>query len=457
MTHQYPQVRDALAALVPQALTRLAQMQPDGPRFITLPDQDGWARDSQEIFRQRTRRVWDHPGELIAPWWWRELPAEAALQAALRAHPEVLKRLDNQVGFPFSTRSRDVRTILILQFLSPQVLDKDTYDFHPELFDNCYNRLEAGLLQQQVHMIEIVPLLGLTAALEPLELHDGLSIRPLTDLELSAGIQVLGIPVEAGAGTTNLTVSYLNQHALVRTHTYPIHYGPLAEPVVPLALPSFAEPANRLVTALRLVCGGTVTLGRPIQLQDPQDFDAHPGYSASNTPVDIPDLTSPTVIQDAGQLRAVTAVSAVLALPAVTGDRPLMMALRRLHAAANRAAPEDKLIDLLIAAEALFITRNGLNAHGSKSDKLAAGAVALLSGAPALAATDANIEQHIVSAYRYRNHLMHADTAAPAIRLLSGAATSDLAALTADLHRLMRHALLTTLIAVGSQAVSSQP
>lgn len=449
MICRYPDLRSALANLVRQAMGRLAQIQPGGPQFVVLPDQDGWARHSQEILLQRTRRVWDHPGELGTPWWWRDLPAEVALQAALDVHPEVRERLSNQVGFPFSTRARDLRTVLILQLLTPQVHAHKTYDFDADLLDACYDRLEAGLLQQQVRMVEFVPLLGLASAIGPLELPDDLSIRPMTDLELSIGIQTMGVPIEARAGTTNLTVSYMNQHALVRGHMFGIHYGPLPGQVVPLPLPSFAEPADRLVTALRLVCGGTVTFGRPVQYQDPEDFDAHPGYSAANTLVQAPDLTAPTVISDADQLRAITAVYVVLASPTVTGDRPLMMTLRRVLAAGTREVPEDKLIDLLIAAEALFITRNGLNAPGSKSDKLATGATALLSGDPTLAATDAQITQHIVGAYRYRNHLMHAGTQAPTIHLLDGGPATDLAALVADLYRLMRRAVLKTLRALA--------
>ena len=456
--HRYPDVHATLSDVVQQALEALATMQPGGPQFRELPDQAEWKRQHQETLLQHTRHIWEHPAEVASRSWWRELAAYPSLQTALDAHPEVRDRLDALTGFPFSLRARDLRTILILQMLSPQVEAARGYAFDQGVFDACYRRLEAGVLQQHVRMIEFVPLLGLASAYEPVQLPDGMTVRLMTDLELSMGIQTLGVPVSDRSGTTNLTVARGNQFALVREHTFPVQYGAPADPVTtPLALPSFEAEAHRLIDALRLVCGGSVSLGRPVQYQDPGDFDAHPGYSAARTRVETPDPAATTVLYGVNQLKAVIAVYNALGHAAVTGDRLLMMVLRRVQMASTRALPEDRLIDLAIAAEALFISRPGLTVRGSKSPTIAEGAVDLLTGDPLLAASDDNIRQHIISAYQRRNYVMHTLERAPALHLLGGASGASLDALVCDFARLMRRAVLLSVIAAQPATPQTQP
>ncbi|MEY9860999.1 hypothetical protein ABH935_006637 [Catenulispora sp. GAS73] len=390
--HHYPDVHAALSDAIQQALEVPAAAQPGGPQFRELPDQAGWERHHQETLLQRTRSIWDHPAEVASRSWWRGLAAYPSFQAALDAHPEVRDRLDALVGFPFSLRGRDLRTILILQMLSPQIEAARGYDFDQDMFDACYRRLEAGVLQQHVRMIEFMPLLGLASAYEPVQLPDGMTLRLMTDLELSMGIQTLGVPVSDRSGTTSLTVAVGNQFALVLEHTFPVQYGAPADPVtMPLALPSFEDEAHRLIDALRLACGGSVSLGRPVQYQDPGDFDAHPGYPAARIRVKTPDPGATTVLYGTNQFEAVIAAYNALGQAAVTGDWLLMMVLRRVQMTSTRALPEDRLIDLAIAAEALFISHPGLNAPGSKSPKIAEDAADLLTGDPVLAASDENI------------------------------------------------------------------
>ena len=456
--HHYPDVHATLSDVVQQALEVLATMQPGGPQFRELPDQAEWTRHHQETMLQRTRHIWDHPAEVASRSWWRELAAYPSFQAALDAHPEVRDRLDALVGFPFSLRGRDLRTILILQMLSPQVEAARDYDFDQNVFDACYRWLEAGILQQHVHMIEFVPLLGLASAYEPVQMPDGMTVRMMTDLELSMGIQTLGVPVSDRSGTTSLTVARENQLAFVRERTFPVQYGAPVNPVTtPLALPSFEGEAHRLVDALRLVCGGSVSLGRPVQYQDPGDFDAHPGYSAARTRVETPDPAAKTVLYGADQLEAVIAAYTALGHEAVTGDRLLMMVLRRVQMTSTRALPEDRLVDLAIAAEALFISRPGLNVRGSKSPTIAEGAVDLLTGDPVLAASDDDIRQHIISAYRWRNYVMHTLERAPAVHLLGGASGASLEALVSDFSRLMQRAVLLSVIAAQPATLQTQP
>ena len=456
--HHYPDVYATLSDVVQQALETLATMQPGGPQFRELPDQAEWKRHHQETLLQRTRHVWDYPAAVASPSWWRELAAYPSLQTALDAHPEVRDRLDAMAGFPFSLRGRDLRIILILQMLSPQVELARSYAFDHGVFGICYRRLEAGVLQRHVRMIEFVPLLGLASAYEPLQLPDGMALRQMTDLELSMGIQTLGVPVSDRSGTTNLTVAVDNQFALVREHTFPVQYGAPTDPVAtPLPLPSFGSEAHRLIDALRLVCGGSASLGRPVQYQNPGDFDAHPGYSAARTQVETPDSAATTILSGAEQLEAVLAAYRALGHAAVTSDRLLMMALRRVQLASTRALPEDRLIDLAIAAEALFISRPGLNVRGRQSAKIAEGAVDLLTSDPILAASDDNIRQHVISAYQCRNNVMHTLEQAPALHLLGGTSGASLDALVNDFARLMRRAVLLSVIAAQPVTLQIQP
>ena len=97
-----------------------------------------------------------------------------------------------------------------------------------------------------------------------------------------------------------------------------------------------------------------------------------------------------------------------LRLPNVQQDHSLQVTIRRLVIAGTRNDDSDRLIDLSIAAEALFIQRGNLP-RGTKGDKIAAGAAQLLGDDPQLSASTTEISDFMAEIYRARNAEIHGD------------------------------------------------
>ncbi|MFJ1562651.1 hypothetical protein ACIOG8_00170 [Streptomyces erythrochromogenes] len=134
--------------------------------------------------------------------------------------------------------------------------------------------------------------------------------------------------------------------------------------------------------------------------------------------------------------------------PAVTADRPLSTATRQVVLAGSRGLIEDRLLNLITAAEAVFITRLGRRSrNGEKAVLLASGAAGRLTGDLTLGTpTSENIEALIRSVYRWRNAEVHGGQhRTDPFRRLDGTTTNDLATVAEDLDRMMRRALLPAL------------
>jgi hypothetical protein len=75
-------------------------------------------------------------------------------------------------------------------------------------------------------------------------------------------------------------VSRFDQWALMTARAYPVaDGGPIAAPQPP-AFPTLYEPANSLITALRIVCGGSVVATRSMFAQADDEFPIVQGVSA---------------------------------------------------------------------------------------------------------------------------------------------------------------------------------
>ncbi|MFD0735910.1 hypothetical protein [Planotetraspora mira] len=139
------------------------------------------------------------------------------------------------------------------------------------------------------------------------------------------------------------------------------------------------------------------------------------------------------------------ATYAALSLPDVQADRSLQMAIRRLVFAGSRRVDADRLIDLMMSAEALFIKRANLP-QGTKGDKIAAAAAALLAGDPELKADALQIQTFMRTVYQARNAEMHGDDRPYSqFRLLDGSATNSMPSVLNDAEKLMRRAVLAVL------------
>ncbi|WP_244933106.1 hypothetical protein [Micromonospora tulbaghiae] len=223
-----------------------------------------------------------------------------------------------------------------------------------------------------------------------------------------------------------------------------------AQPTTPEA-GTLVEPASRLVAALRLVCGGSVTATRAIRCPPDDDFPQGLGPTASLSALPTFDEDRPTIL-GREQVEAAREVYDLLAHPAVREDRGLQTTLRRLVLAGADRVPTDRLIDLIVCAEVLFIKLPGLPADPRKQDKLVDGATTLLADDPVLQAPPERIEALLRLGYRLRNDEMHGDDPSrQELHTLTGQPTDRLSAVVDDIERVLRRTLVQLLSGVVEQ------
>ncbi|MFJ2167652.1 hypothetical protein [Streptomyces griseofuscus] len=447
-------LRGAVAGLVTAVLATLADMG-QKPRFTLQRDYRSWKRSQQELFLGSEQEMWQHPIELSSSDWWCSFPEYQVLREVIQDHEVLRTRVDTLVGFPSSLVRRQLDTVVVQYLLTPMVKATRAYRFDRDAFEAAYAIVEAGLLTDTVRVVEYVPLLGFdtSPSLAGTSLPDGMTIRPMSDVELSEAVRVMGIPIGQFTTTNSFMLSRFHQNALVFERDLPVHSGNDQHPDAAMSSP-FDGAAQRMLTALRLVCGGSVTYGRPMRLQNQEDFDAQRYASAILTEVHHPAEDRPTLLVDLAKVDELHEVYGLLSAPHIHGMRFLQNALRRLVMAGSRVLTEDRLIDLCITAESLFIHHSGLPRTRQKREHLVAGAKALLTGDPELSTEDRHIERLILDAYQRRNAEMHGDIAGTReLHLLDGSMTHDLGALVEDFERLLRRTACLFLIratALGS-------
>jgi hypothetical protein len=252
------------------------------------------------------------------------------------------------------------------------------------------------------------------------------------------------VPRMSGGSVNGARISRFDQWALMTTRSYPVADGGLIAAPQPPAFPTLHELANTLITALRIVCGGSVVATRSMFAQADDEFPIVQGVSAMLSAFDGADNDRPTYLLT-DVLDAFRATYTALSLPGVQADRSLQTAIRRLVFAGSRRVDADRLIDLMMSAEALFIKRANLP-RGTKGDKIAAAAATLLAGDLELKADADQIQTFMRTTYQARNAEMHGDDRPyPHLHLLDGTSTDSMPTVLNDAEKIMRRAALTVL------------
>ena len=368
------------------------------------------------------------------------------MRGAIDADPVLRTRVDTMVGTEFSLRQQPLDALLLRYLVEPVILISRGYALDQEVFDRHFARLDAALRADTVGFVEFIPLAGFTSHLAELALPGGLALRPMSDRQISQAIQFLAIPVEFGSGPTSVEVSRFHQWAVTREQDYPVHSYKAGMPEHPRgpAFPSLEEPARGLVTALRIICGGSTVATRPIYA--PLDENAPPAIegSAVRSAVGIADIDRPTLLITE-QADAVREVYQALATTATRQDRSLQVALRRFVDSGSNKPTEDRLVDLVICCEALFVKRRQISGP-RKGAPIAEHAAHLLADDPVLRVDHAAVHRFVTAAYKRRNAEVHGEPPEPlAVTLLDGSTTADLARLVDDLALLVGRALHLTL------------
>lgn len=446
---QYEQRRAVVAALIRAVMGRLSA--DDGkPSIGDVVDNQRWYRHGQEDFIGIRSDAWRMPDYVPIYGWLDTFPEMAAVRTTYVADPVFGPRVDTLLGTEFGRQARMFDWLLIEHVLQPIVRQTGAYHFDEAVFDQVYRAFERGFGAKQVHMVEVRPLNGFTSTETAIVLPDGLVLRPMSDLEVSEALRRQAVPRMNGGGVNGARVSRFDQWALTVTQAYPVADGrEISNPKAP-TFPILDEPTDRLIKALRLVCGGSVVATRSMFGQVDDEFPIAQGHSAILNAFDSADHDRPTYLLP-DQLDDLRAAYNALAVPTVTADRSLRVAVRRFVAAGGRRVEADRLIDLTIAAEALFIEQD----TERKRAAIAAGAAMRLVGVPDVAASGAQIRRFMETAYQARNLEIHTRIRTPVnLHRLDGTPADSMPHILEDLEKIMRHAILAVL---AEHAAAVQP
>ncbi|MFY1696085.1 hypothetical protein [Solwaraspora sp. WMMA2101] len=447
MNERHGSRRAAVAALVRRVLTHLAASE-GKPRIGRMIDNQRWWRHGQETFLGIRPQAWDMPDDVPIVGWLDKFAEMADVRQSYATDLVLRDRVDAMIGAAGTLQARNFAWLLVQHVIEPMVLATATYEFDDTVFDRFFEAFDRGLASDQVHMVEFLPLNGFDSNEVVILLPDGLVLRRMTDRQMGFAIDQLAVPRMVGGSVNSVRISRFDQWALTITRTYPVvaGHGDHQAPAAP-AFPTLDGSARRVVTALRLVCGGSVVATRPLLAQSDDEFPIVPSYTAIHSAFDSADNERPTLLMTDG-LGQFRAVYTALAWPHVEADQSLQVAIRRLVLAGSRNTDSDRLIDLSVSAEALFIKRANLP-KGTKGDKIAAGAANLLATEPDLSAN--NVEAFMKTLYQARNAEIHGDGQPYAsLHLVSGSPATSLREMVDDAERIMRRAVLLILAIYAS-------
>ena len=354
-----PQVREAAKEYVQAAAILLAEACHDlGPQPWMGGSQ--WVRETEDRFvaRERTQSrivhcIWFKQKELgdLAQW--------SNFVAAVRATTDIAYQLDQLIGTPTSKRrvsADEIHNHLLLAFAH----HSDDVGDWVRLFDAVYGQFETDLQLREFDYVMVSPLLGLRLEAWPVSLEGGLEMDRLTDPEIADLLHMDALP-SASVGMAQTRFVGIPCGVRMR-YPVPKLVGDSEEPVAD-PRPRTHALAYEVLEALRIFKRGRVTTSGYLHYcqQWPQAGSRSVAHVTPGT------VAWANVYELKG--------NALYSFPNFWRQyrtakqwRYVASAVRRFGLAGERERDEDRLVDLMIAAESLFLSGGG---SGESSYRLA--------------------------------------------------------------------------------------
>lgn len=305
------------------------------------------------------------------------LPQYDRAREALVSDRGVAKLLDKWVGGPFVASPFHPADILNKFILSACEKLHGT-DFSSETVLRVWKPFEAAIHEETIEYVVVAPLLGVAVEERLMELDLQVSISVLSDEQLVRCLEA-GIFREVGLKLPPLNYRVVNRDELPSAGiriTIPFKRGifetetspdgtprPVGFPAERESVFSFSLSVDQVLTALRLHKPGYVSV--PGLVWWSENYFAGNGagwetreYEPWHSRYQPPTYTLPK--NAAGELARV--YKALLASP-VQQRSALQLALRRLNLAVDRSRDDDRLVDMLICAEALLVQESNAGAR----------------------------------------------------------------------------------------------
>jgi len=321
----------------------------------------------------------------------------------LQADAAIAPHLDKVVGIDRGGATIVRTTQILPNFLGSLLVQSESLTFQQDRFDALYKRMENFFYSQELHFWIIAPLINVRGPDEQILLADKVYIapNPVTRLEqwitrfreMAPNIPWLHVP--------ELTHSLECQFAapkVIGPSTYPVGRGQPAQAEEP-PLSAAVAKITQMVRALRLLKRGYVA----VPFIEHQMVEWHPqpsiGWQAPLYPPHWRPFDPRYVIQES-EAREIASLYQALSYELAKKHRAINVALHRIDRSEEETEPAQRLVDLVIALEALLLpdTREELSFRFS------------LRGAYFLASDAAQRQrfyEEFKQAYRLRSGIVH--------------------------------------------------
>jgi hypothetical protein len=273
---------------------------------------------------------------------------------AMKSDKRISRHLDNLVGTNYGSLRMEVRNFAIrpaYEFLT----DESIQPFTKEKFDKFYSEMEKSLISDEIEFENLTPLCGFRMEATELVLNENTSIVKLSDIEVQEFFK-LGIKLGISAGGGYEFIHGIHEYA-IRTR-YKLHKK-IGEEKKDAGTDDDYYLNNDIeqsvVDALRIFKKGkiypitTIKRGKGFFTTGTSySFERHVKHFMENKYLlekdEIADFQSFWKNKHEAKIPA---------------NNYLSVAIRRFSQANERGSVEDELIDLMISAEALFLSSGG--------------------------------------------------------------------------------------------------
>ena len=362
-----------------------------------------------------------------------------ALLVELNREPAISRQLDQLVGTSFSAvRFSSARAVSIIA--TEILFQTDDTKFSEEIFDRYYEKVEADFHSPSIEIEKVCPVRALTVE-EELVIGDGIKLVPLGEEQiakfLASGMNIGQMVGDAVFHPATAAISLSKAYAK-RLGTNVISGGDaLGDDFLQGRLEA------RVMAALRLYRPGRILLSGSARLGNKSIFGL--GIMGFQGPGATTHMSGDYQL---GKTDAVplTSLLAEITQAARHDQKAFLVAVRRFSSAGERSSTEDRIIDCLIAAEAIFLADGDAQ---ELSYRLSHRAGSVMSTTPS---EKREIFQKWRQAYRVRSQLVHGKE--PTLPANADGTAVTLDAFASDVESLVRRAINQKIHLAKAKAVA---
>jgi hypothetical protein len=397
-----PQVYDATKLYVAAAMRLMDDAHGSAP--TNAISWDRWVRRAPGQFQRRNEveetwsPVYGHRDDEI-----HALSEYDECISSIREDPVIGPQVDTLVGTALGGH-RVEANFMPDSILTVLATEKRGWSFDDARFDSLYEEHESSLFAESFTYAVVVPLPGLQSNHLPISLDSDTVIDNMTEDEAVKAVRI-GLFQPLSGDSPFITLG--SEAALRATVSIPKLFGELAweRSSMEEATALFARlqtTVERGILALRLSTSGQIVA--PGYFYFSNDWPVRGGISTSLLPSSPRLATFAKTYEIEGeQVNALSSAWREMASAGVARHRELGIALRRFSDAGARDRDDDTLIDLMIAAEALFLPGETQELRFKLSLRAA------FFVAAEMGLTKAEVFRHMNRAYDARSRIVHGD------------------------------------------------